>query len=148
LANNIKAKKVSIIHRRNEFRASGDNVNRLKKNKVNIYLNYQVDRIQKNKIRIINNENKKNIVLPFDILLVQYGQNVDHSLLKLFNGLKINEQNRIPVSVNQLTNLKNIYAIGNVCVYEDKPSSIICAHGEAAVAVRSVLNNIKKYDQK
>jgi thioredoxin reductase (NADPH) len=145
---NIGAKKVSLIHRRDEFRANGDNVNRLKKNKVNIYLDYQVVSVKNKKITIVNNQTKKTIIVPFDVLLVQYGQKIDHSLLKLFKGLKINEQNRIPVGINQMTNLKNIYAIGNICIYEDKPSSIICAHGEAAVAIRSVLNDIKKYDKK
>lgn len=142
---NIGAKKVSLIHRRNEFRANGDNVNRLKKNKVNIYLNYQIANVQNKKITIVNNLTKKTTIIPFDVSLVQYGQKIDHSLLKLFKGLKINEQNRIPVGINQMTNLKNVYAIGNICIYEDKPSSIICAHGEASVAVRSILNNIKKY---
>lgn len=148
LATNIKAKKVSIIHRRNEFRANGNNVNCLKKNRVNIYLDYSIQEIQNKKIIIIHNKTKKMFGIPFEILLVQYGQKINHDLLKLFGGLKTNQQNRIPVSINQMTNLNNIYAIGNICIYDDKPSNIICAHGEAAVAVRSILNDIKKYDKK
>jgi thioredoxin reductase (NADPH) len=47
-----------------------------------------------------------------------------------------------------MTNLPGVYAIGNICVYEGKPSSIICAHGEASVAVRHILDTIKPYAKK
>lgn len=57
------------------------------------------------------------------------------------SGLEINEKNRINVKQNQLTNLPHIYAIGNVCYYLDKPSSMVTACGEASVAIRSIINN-------
>jgi thioredoxin reductase (NADPH) len=110
-------------------------------------LDYQIDKIEKNKITITHNKTQKNKNINFQILLVQYGQKVNHDLLKLFNNLKTNEQNRIHVDINQMTSIQNIYAIGNVCIYKDKPSSIICAHGEAAVAIRSILNDVKNYDK-
>jgi thioredoxin reductase len=47
-----------------------------------------------------------------------------------------------------MTNLKNIYAIGNICIYDGKPSSIVCAHGEASVAVRHILNRVRSYADK
>lgn len=50
------------------------------------------------------------------------------------------KENRILVKQNQLTNLNHIYAIGNVCYYLDKPSSMVTACGEASVAIRSIVN--------
>jgi thioredoxin reductase (NADPH) len=118
----------------------------LSKNKIQVYLDYQIKDIKTNKISIVNNTTHSSISLSFDTLLVQYGQKVDHSLFTNFKNLHINEQKRIHVGIEQMTNINNVYAIGNVCIYKDKPSSIICAHGEAAVAIRSIINKLKKYD--
>lgn len=148
LSKHIGAKSVTIIHRRSDFRANGNNVKHLKTNKVKVYLDQKINSVQKNKLILVNNKTQKETMLLFDLLLVQYGQKFDHSLLTNFKNIKINDQKRIYVDINQMTNINNIYAIGNVCIYKDKPSSIICAHGEAAVAVRSILNDIKKYDHK
>ncbi|MDR0674929.1 MAG: NAD(P)/FAD-dependent oxidoreductase [Mycoplasmataceae bacterium] len=140
-------KSITIIHRRNEFRANGSNVNRLANNRVKILLNYEILKIQNNCLFCKNNSSKKTLELPFDFVIVQYGQTINTDGLKVFKGLKTTETNRIPVDISQVTNLSNIYAIGNICTYEGKPSSIICAHGEAAVAVRHILNHIKQYDK-
>ncbi|MDE6477064.1 MAG: FAD-dependent oxidoreductase [Mycoplasmoidaceae bacterium] len=63
------------------------------------------------------------------------------NICKEIPGIELNNDNRIIVKQNQLTNLKHIYAIGNVCYYIDKPSSMVTACGEASVAIRSILNS-------
>jgi thioredoxin reductase (NADPH) len=138
---------ITIIHRRNEFRANGSNVERLKTNRVNILLNYEILEIDKHELLCRKNNETNVSRIPFDCVIVQYGQSINTTGLKNFNGLKVNEANRVPVDISQMTNLKDIYAIGNICIYEGKPSSIICAHGEAAVAVRHILNKIRQYDK-
>ncbi|MDR3330161.1 MAG: NAD(P)/FAD-dependent oxidoreductase [Mycoplasmataceae bacterium] len=142
------AKSVTLVHRRDEFRANGSNVNALKKNAVKIYLDSLPQEIKKNQLVITNNTTNKNTILSFDYLIVQYGQSIDTSGLNIFNQLKLNEQKRIPVNASQMTNIDGIYAVGNICIYDGKPSSIICAHGEAAVAIRHILNTLRPYDKK
>jgi thioredoxin reductase (NADPH) len=90
----------------------------------------------------------KQQTIPFDKIVVQYGQTVKQDIFNTFGSIKLVNTNRIEVAGNQLTNLKNIYAIGDVCFYKDKPSSLICAHGEAAVAIRSIINDLRQYDKK
>jgi thioredoxin reductase (NADPH) len=138
---------MTIIHRRNEFRANVSNVNRLKANKVKTLLDYEIVKIHQHKLVCHKNNQTKLVTIPFDYVIVQYGQTVDTSGLKIFKNLNITNANRIPVDIAQMTNLNNIYAIGNICIYDGKPSSIICAHGEAAVAVRHILNKVRPYDK-
>jgi thioredoxin reductase (NADPH) len=123
-------------------------VNSLKKNGVKIYLDSLPQAINKKQLVIENTKTHKRTIIPFDYLIVQYGQSIDMSGLSVFNNLKLTEQKRIPVNVSQLTNIDNVYAIGNICIYDGKPSSIICAHGEAAVAIRHILNKLRPYDKK
>jgi thioredoxin reductase len=100
------------------------------------------------KLTVESNVTHKQQVIPFDKIVVQYGQTVKQDIFNTFSDLKLVNTNKIEVACNQLTNLKNIYAIGDVCFYKDKPSSLICAHGEAAVAVRSIINDLRQYDKK
>jgi thioredoxin reductase (NADPH) len=123
-------------------------VNSLKKNGVKIYLDSLPQTINNKQLVIENTKTHKRTTIPFDYLIVQYGQSIDMSGLSVFNNLKLTEQKRIPVNASQLTNIANVYAIGNICIYDGKPSSIICAHGEAAVAVRHILNKLRPYDKK
>ncbi len=65
------------------------------------------------------------------------------NMIEIFNDIEVNSKNRINVKINQETNLSHIYAIGNVCYYQDKPSSMSTAIGEATVAIRSIVNQKK-----
>jgi thioredoxin reductase (NADPH) len=120
----------------------------LKKNRVKIYLDSLPQIINKNQLVIENTKTNKRTTIPFDYIIVQYGQSINMSGLNIFNNLKITKQKRVSVNASQMTNIDNIYAIGNICVYDGKPSSIVCAHGEAAVAVRHILNKLRPYDKK
>jgi thioredoxin reductase (NADPH) len=138
---------MTIIHRRNEFRANGQNVAQLKNNHVHVLLDYEILDIVDNQLICQTNQTHEISKLPFDTIIVQYGQVINGDGLKIFKGLAVNENKRVLVDAAQRTSLPNIYAIGNLCIYEGKPSSIICAHGEAAVAIRHILNDIKAYDR-
>jgi thioredoxin reductase (NADPH) len=139
---------VTIIHRRNDFRAHGDNVKRLKTNKVNVILNYIPKNIKKNILTIQSNVNNTNKTIYFDKLIVQYGQSIKQDITNLFPNIKTVNGNRIEVSINQKTNVRNIFAVGDICFYPDKLNSLICAHGEAVVAIRSIINSLRQYDKK
>jgi thioredoxin reductase (NADPH) len=113
-----------------------------------VLLNYLPKKIKNHALTIIANKNSKEKVIPFDKLIVQYGQSLKQDINRLFPNIKLVNNTRIDVAINQQTNIKNVFAIGDVCIYHDKPSSLICAHGEAAVAVRSIINDMRQYDKK
>lgn len=141
---NTITNKVSILHRRDEFRAHGDNVNKLKENKINILLNKQVTKIENNVLYFKDNVTNEVSHINFDYLIVQYGQTIDKTSLQVFKGLALNQE-RVIVDAKQKTNLEDIYAIGDVCIYDSKPRSLVCGFGEASVAIRDIVNNTKNY---
>lgn len=136
---------VTIIHRRDQFRANGMNVEQLKNNLVNVVLNTLVDEVNGNVL--ITHENITNKVkkYEFDKLIVQYGQKINLTQPKYYDKLEL-FNNRIKVNQNMQTNLDNIYAIGNACIYSQRPNLLITGHGEAGIAVTHILNKFKQYD--
>ena len=64
---------LSIVHRRNEFRAQKIKVDYLKQFNCKYYLNKSSTVITKNQLEIIDNETKSKEIISFDYLIVQYG---------------------------------------------------------------------------
>lgn len=132
---------LSIVHRRNEFRANKTKVDFLKNFKYRLYLNKTSKVIAPNKLQITDNDSKVVDVLSFDYLIVQYGQSYslqDNQLLKPFN---LDSQNRIIVDANCKTNIGNIYAIGNVASFNNKPRLIHVAVSDAIKAIDNIYKN-------
>lgn len=113
------AKATTIIHRRNEFRAEQNSIDLMKKNNINILTNEIVKEINENNKNIILDSNK---IINYDYLLICFGIIFDNKhFLSVFNKLKINENNKVIVNTNTMkTNINNIYAVGDVCYYENK----------------------------
>jgi thioredoxin reductase (NADPH) len=133
-------KDVTIIHRRDQFRANGDNVNRLSKNKVKILLNQTIAEITDHKI--ITQEKQS---ICFQQLIVQYGQNININHLNFLSNLQLDQIKKIIVNQSQETNLKNVFACGNACNYPNKPGTIISGMGEIAVAINTIVQKLKAY---
>ena len=77
---------------------------------------------------------------------MQYGQTYslqDNALLKQFN---LDKLNRIVVDANGKTNLNNIYAIGNVASFENKPKLISVAVVDAIKAINDIATIEAKYE--
>ncbi len=145
LAENKICSELSIIHRNDQFRAKGENVDSLKTNKVNIVLNAELIKIQDNKLFFKDKITSRDYTKNFDYLIVQFGILPNNPLLNLFPNLNADSIKRILVDISQKTNLKNIYAIGNVCTYPSKPYDIVSGCGEASVAIRDILTLINSY---
>ncbi|XQP55372.1 MAG: NAD(P)/FAD-dependent oxidoreductase [Mycoplasmoidaceae bacterium] len=136
LTNNL-----SIVHRRDEFRAAQCKIDCLKKFKYKTYLNKASKVIADGKLEIVDKLTNKKEILPFDYLIVQYGQTYslqDNQMLKPFN---LDLQNRIKIDSNCRTNMGNIYAIGNVASYNDKPRLIHVAISDAKKAIDDILDH-------
>ena len=147
-ANNIaknSSAKITIIHRRDIFRASGENVTELSKNNINILLNKQCIKIDNDYLVIKDNVSSKEQNIKFDEIIVQYGQKMDMNPKKYIQKLKCSNNNKIFVDHNQKSNLENVYAIGDACYYNNRPYLIIAGMGEAAMAVNDILIKTRKY---
>lgn len=137
------AKEITLVHRRDTFRAHEESVNQLKKSRVNILTPYIVkelkgeDRIERVVFEEIGGNNI--IEMETDAVLCNYGF---ISRLGPINnwGLQI-EKNSIVVNTKMETNIKGIYAAGDINTFPGKVKLIATGFGEGPTAI----NNAFKY---
>ncbi|MCU9601596.1 NAD(P)/FAD-dependent oxidoreductase [Pallidibacillus thermolactis] len=138
------AQKVTIVHRRDKFRAHEHSVEMLKQSNVDIKTPYVPVEL------IGNGENIKQVVLQttkgeetetidVDEVIVNYGFVSSLGPIKEW-GLEI-ERNSIVVNSKMETNIPGVYAAGDITTYEGKVKLIATGFGEAPTAV----SNAKAY---
>ncbi len=137
------AEKVTLVHRRDKFRAHEHSVSLLEKSKVEILTPYVPVRIEGEGSldKVILKEAKGDSVkaIEADDVIVNYGFVSSLGPIKGWN-LDI-EANSIVVNSKQETNIEGIYAAGDICTYDGKIKLIATGFGEAATAV----SNAKVY---
>ncbi|CAM3466140.1 NAD(P)/FAD-dependent oxidoreductase [Cytobacillus oceanisediminis] len=132
------AEKVTIIHRRDKFRAHEHSVENLQNSKVEIKTPYVPAEL------IGDDEGIKQVILEgvtdkekevydVDAVIVNYGFVSSLGPIKEW-GLEI-EKNSIVVNSRMETNVEGIYAAGDICTYDGKVKLIACGFGEAPTAV-------------
>ncbi|MBO0998344.1 NAD(P)/FAD-dependent oxidoreductase [Bacillus sp. SD075] len=138
------AEKVSIIHRRDKFRAHEHSVETLKNSKVEIKTPYIPSeligtdgRIQTIVIKDTNGEDTE--TMEVDAVIVNYGFVSSLGPIKEW-GLDI-QKNSILVNSRMETNIPGIYAAGDIATYDGKVKLIASGFGEAPTAV----NHAKQY---
>ncbi len=146
-ANHFKEKhssgEVNIIHRRDEFRAKSNNVNKAKNNNINFYNNYSIvdyDSTDKiiNSVTIKHNLDNSIKILKSDAFLVQYGQMCIILKQDIFNNLTRGYMNKITVNSLQETNVANFYAAGGCCTYPGKTHVLSSDMGDAVNAISAI----------
>ncbi|MFC2947150.1 NAD(P)/FAD-dependent oxidoreductase [Virgibacillus sediminis] len=137
------AKSVTLVHRREKFRAHEHSVEKLMDSSVEILTPYvpsdivassQIDRLILNEVKGTNQ-----VELEVDTVLCNYGFVSSLGPIKEW-GLDI-EKNSIVVNSKMETNIPGIYAAGDICTYEGKVKLIATGFGEGPTAI----NNAKNY---
>lgn len=135
------AKSVTLVHRRNEFRAHEHSTENLKNSSVNIKTPFVPKALlgangEITNVQIAEVGNDENIIdIAVDDVLVTYGFISALGPIKDW-GITL-DKNVIPVNSKQQTNIEGIYACGDICTYDGKAKLIISGFGEAPVAINS-----------
>ena len=138
----VYCSKVSLIHRRDEFRGAPASVQKIKelseKNKINLFTKYSIKDVKGNgsleEVEIKSEEGesktlKADYVLGFFGLIMQLGPIAEW-------GLNLDKKT-IPVNTENFeTNKKGIFAIGDICNYPGKLKLILSGFHEGALAAR------------
>ncbi len=128
---------ITIIHRRNQFRAHEDSVKRVLASGTPILTFWELKDLvcADNKITgalIVNNQTKEEKTLPVDAILVQVGFISSLGAIKDW-PIEI-KGNSIMVNSQMQTNQKGIFAAGDVASFDGKLKLIVTGFGEAATA--------------
>lgn len=142
------AKKVTLIHRRNEFRGAVESVKQIQKLKdksiVDVITPAQLVAISgRDKVESIDLKvNEEIVTIETDFIIPLYGLIPKMNIFKNW-GLNI-EKNAISVNnaLDYSTNIKGIYAIGDINHYPGKLKLILSGFHEAAVMCHSAYNYI------
>lgn len=140
--NNLGAN-VTLIHRRDEFRAQKHLQNKIKENNIKTIMNATVEEIKGNMLveSVILNDTKTNekTELPTNGVFISVGY-MPHTDLAYQLNVKLDESGHIITDKAQKTNVDYVYAIGDVCV---GLKQWVVACGEGAVAATSAFEDIQ-----
>ncbi len=131
------AKKVYIIHRRNEFRAQSSSVAELDQKGVIKLTPYVVSKLNGEKevtsVELSNVDTKEVKTIDVDAVFVNYGM---VSAPTSFPVEKIGPN--IKVGAFYMTSVENVFAIGNIAQYDGKVKNITSGLGEAVTAITKI----------
>lgn len=137
------AASVTLIHRRDQFRAHEESVRQLHESTVDIKTFYELSEVHgANWIDgavILNNKTQESQTLALDAIVSGLGFTASLGPIKEW-GLEI-EKNDIVVNTKMETNIPGVYAAGDVVTYPGKLKLIATGFGEAPTAV----NNAKTF---
>ncbi|MED1625127.1 NAD(P)/FAD-dependent oxidoreductase [Bacillus pseudomycoides] len=137
------AEEVTLCHRRPDFRAHESSVDALLNSSVKIKTPYAIKELLGDSKGIykviILDKNGTEEEIEVDHVVVNYGSVSSLGPIKNWN-LNM-DKNSIIVNTKMETNIKGIYAAGDICAYEGKVKLIAVGFGEAPIAV----NNAKSF---
>jgi thioredoxin reductase (NADPH) len=132
-------RELTLIHRRDQFRAHEDSVRKLMSSPAKVKLFYELKALEGNerveRAVIFNNRTKEEEVLEVDAVLAFLGLVSNLGPIREW-GLHI-EEDSIVVNTKMETNLPGVYAAGDITTYPGKLKLIATGYGEAATAVNN-----------
>ncbi|WP_151737318.1 NAD(P)/FAD-dependent oxidoreductase ['Paenibacillus yunnanensis' Narsing Rao et al. 2020] len=137
------AEQVTLIHRRDKFRAHEHSVEKLMASKVNVITPSEITELHGEefitKVTLSNIKTKETQELEVDSVIVNFGFVSSLGPISEW-GIEI-QSNSIVVDSRMETNIPGIYAAGDITTYPGKLKLIAVGFGEAPTAV----NNAKVY---
>lgn len=151
-------KEVTLVHRSESFRGAPDSVNKVMEmadcGKINLILNSNVTKIEGDEvlrsITIENSKTKEIIEKEIDNLIPLFGLSPKLGPIENW-GLEIDKNAIVVNTEDYSTNIKGVYAIGDINTYVNKLKLILCGFHEAALMSHSAFKYIfpdKKYTMK
>ena len=134
---------VTLVHRRDEFRAQKHLQDKVKEENINIIFDSVVEEIKGDMLveSVVLKNTKTNELkeMPINGIFISVGY-IPHTELAVKLGINLDESGHILIDKEQKTNIDYVYAIGDVCV---GLKQWVVACGEGAVAATSAFNDIK-----
>lgn len=143
--------KVYLIHRRDEFRAAPNSVERAKKcEKIEFVLNAVVDEILGDSSGVtglrLTYKNGKTRQIEVPGIFVFVGLDVLNNVLSDNNGgfiCEMTPQGNVKVNLKMQTSLPGLWACGDL--RQDAPKQVVCAAGDGAVAALDVIEYLRNH---
>jgi ferredoxin/flavodoxin---NADP+ reductase len=133
------ARSITLIHRRDRFRAHEHTVKQVLSSAVRVMTHTEVARIygedQVKAVEVFNNQTDHRELLEVQAVVAALGFTADLGPLKKW-GLK-QERRAIAVDTTMATNLPRVFAAGDITDYPGKVKLISVGFGEAATAVNN-----------
>ena len=139
------AKQVTLVHRRDQFRAHEHSVEKLQQSSVNVVTPYApealhgTDQIESVVLKEVKGDNT--LTIDVDDVIVNYGFISSLGPIKDW-GLEI-EKNNIVVNSRMETTVEGIYAAGDICTYPGKVKLIATGFGEGPTAINNAINHME-----
>ena len=134
---------VTLVHRRDEFRAQKHLQNQIKEEGINVIYNAVVEEIKGDmlvdSVVLKDTQTGELTELPISGIFISVGY-VPHTELAEQLGVDLDESGHIIIDKEQKTNIDYVYAIGDVCV---GLKQWVVACGEGAVAATSAYHDLK-----
>ena len=134
---------VTVVHRRDEFRAQKHLQNQIKEAEIPTILNATVEEIKGEMLveSVILKDTKTNELkeLPINGVFISVGY-IPHTELAIQLDIDLDESGHIIIDKKQKTNVDYVYAIGDVCV---GLKQWVVACGEGAVAATSAFEDLQ-----
>lgn len=138
------AREITLIHRREEFRAHEQSLAQLRRSSVHILTPYELRAVSGDgwvqEVVIYHNKTQEERRLAVEAVLVNIGFVSSLGPIKNW-GLEL-QGNAIRVNSHMETNLPGVYAAGDVCTYEGKLKLIATGVGEVCIAVNYAKHRI------
>jgi thioredoxin reductase (NADPH) len=136
-----EASSVTLVHRRDQFRAHEGSVTQLRASKVNVltpYAPHEVLAGEDGRVRavdVVNKQTEEHLVIECDEVVAALGFVADLGPLQSW-GLELSKRH-IVVDSTMSTNVPGVFAAGDIVEYPGKVRLISTGFGEAATAVNN-----------
>jgi thioredoxin reductase (NADPH) len=138
------AKQITLIHRRDAFRAHEDSVKKLYASPIVVKVFYELKSLrgdqQVREAVVFQNKTHTEEVIPVDAVLAFLGLHSNLGPIREW-GLQV-EDDSIVVTTKMESTLPGIYAAGDIVSYPGKLKLIVTGFGEGATAVNNAVTYI------